>query len=428
VGYPIGVPASPLTASPKWIQMLAEQGFNVLTFKTNRGRERASLPAPNWVFLDQLEKPLPLGTDMARFQAVASPRKEPADPQAFSMANSFGIPSLPVDQWASAVADAIAVLQSDQLLIVSVVGEYETLSGDALVADFVNVALHAEDAIAAHPTIGCGRAIEVNLSCPNTIPDGDDAAAKPLCEDAAAAQRIVRAVRAALKPDTKLVIKLGYLAKDELTDLISDIAHEVDAVAGINTLQIRVAGDDGRPAFLGTLDDADAPREHGGLSGVAIRSYAIDFVRSLALLRRSNDWRFDIIGMGGVMDSHDVRTLLAIGANAVQTATAAANHPRFPSELLGGGRPEPSEEEELAQLLAAALADQTWEFRTREGLANELRLSPEEVGVLIQRHPDIARTSVMKSPEGHELFTHRDRPVTARERIEQLRSLVARDR
>lgn len=428
VGYPIGVPASPLTASAVWIRMLAEQGFNVLTYKTNRTGPRGSQPTPNWLFLDDLEEPLSIDADIGQFRAKSSSRQEPRNSRAFSMANSFGIPSLRPDAWTADIADALAVLRAGQILIVSVVGDYEKFKGQQLIDDFVRGAILAEGAISAHPDNPCGRAIELNLSCPNTVADGVEGVEHPICETPESVHLIVKAVRAALRHDTKLVVKLGYLKRELLADVITDIAKDVDGVAGINTLQVTVLDAGDNPAFRGTIDDPNRARDKAGLSGVAIRDFALDFVRSLALLRRTNNWRFSIIGMGGVMEPHDVRMLLASGADAVQTSTAASNHPRFPSELLGSGRPEPSAEEKLVQLLATTLSDTRWEFRTQAGLAKELNLKPDEVDVLLRRHPEIARASVVTTDDGRELYTHRDRPVSARERLEQARSLIAHSR
>src|SRR5205085_2457229 len=40
VGFPLGVPASVLTSTARWIDYYARCGFNVLTFKTVRSMER----------------------------------------------------------------------------------------------------------------------------------------------------------------------------------------------------------------------------------------------------------------------------------------------------------------------------------------------------------------------------------------------------
>ncbi len=425
VGYPIGVPASPLTASAVWIRLLSQQGFNVLTYKTSRSVAHDSQPPPNWLFLEDLTEPLSLETDLENVNAVSSAATQPHDLRAFSMANSFGIPSLSADAWKTDVANSIETLRPGQILIVSVVGNYEDLDGQELVDDFVSAACSAKEALSAHPNAPCGRAIELNLSCPNTISRAAQTVATPICETPESVHRIVKAVRTAIGNETRLVIKLGYLDRDRLADVVAGVADEVDAVAGINTLQVKVVDPNGDPAFRGTVDDPDSDRDKAGLSGIAIRNFALDFVQSLALLRRTNDWHFDIIAMGGVMEPHDVRMLLASGADAVQTATAAANHPRFPSTLLADGPPELSDESKLAQLLAGALDDSRWDFRTSEGIAAQLHLAPEDVAVLLRRHPEIARRSVMNSADGRELYTRRDRPLTVRERLEQARSLLA---
>jgi dihydroorotate dehydrogenase len=416
VGYPIGVPASPLTANSTWIATCASQGFNVLTYKTVRRSPTEALPPPNWIFLEGLEKPLSCEHDLQVARGNASLR--PRDPRAYSMANSFGIPSPSPAEWAPDIARARKILRAGQLLIVSVVGEYEELTGQALVEDFVEVAVMAEAAGAP--------AIELNLSCPNTFDEGGFGARRPICETPDFAREIVTAVRAGLAPETKLVAKLSYLHRDALESVVGGFAHAVDAVAGINTLQIRVEHGDGGPAFRGTRTDPSRGRTVAGLSGVAIRDLALDFVRSLAFLRRTKDWEFDIIGMGGVMEPHDVRALMASGADAVQTATAATNNFELPRQLWSDGYPEPSAQDRLLALVSAALADSRWDFRTVDGIARDLRVSTEAVGRLMRAHPDIARRSAMTGRDGRALYTSPTKPVSLRERLERVRWLLAR--
>jgi dihydroorotate dehydrogenase len=317
------------------------------------------------------------------------------------MANSFGIPSPDPTVWAPDIRHALDVLRPGQILIVSVVGEYEEHTGQALVADFVDVACLAERAGA--------RIIELNLSCPNTLGRDGSGVYPPICSSPEDTYKIVSAVRAALDPSTKLVAKLGYLPRAELESVVEPIAEAVDGVAGINTLQVPVTGDHGQPVFRGSLTDPDKPRLEAGVSGIAIRDLALDFVRCLALLRRKNDWHFDIIAM-----------------DAVQTATAASNNPELPRRLCGDGHPEPSEEDRLVALLNCALTDPRWDFRTIDGLATELRLATDRVRSLIQAHPGVARRSVMGDRGGRDLFTARGRPPTVRERLERLRWLLAR--
>jgi hypothetical protein len=76
-------------------------------------------------------------------------------------------------------------------------------------------------------------------------------------------------------------------------------------------------------------------------------------------------------------------------------------------------------------VLREALADHRWTFRTIDGLARQTRLSSSRVEEILGGHPALARKSVMKTSDGSDLFVARDRPPTARERLEQLRWLLA---
>lgn len=326
VGFPLGIPASVLTATERWIDYYARCGFNILTYKTVRSIEAGweAHPSPNWIFLNNLNQPLIPGEPLP--VAVGDQFAWPDDPNAFSTANSFGVPSFPPQVWQKDVVAALERLRSDQLLIVSVMGTYERYQGEELVQDFVRVARLAEET-GAH-------VLELNLSCPNTIDPETGAVKKGLiCEQPATTMRIVQEVRDALSKDTKLVIKLGAMSKELLEQVVIPVSEGIDAVSGINTIQMQVKKPDGDPAFVGTPSDPKAPRNLAGVSGVAIRKYGLQFVRDLADIRRENHLRFDIIGMGGVMNAADVDLYQRAGANAVQTATAAFFNPALPQHV-----------------------------------------------------------------------------------------------
>jgi dihydroorotate dehydrogenase len=406
VGYPIGVPASPLTANAERIAGLASQGLNVLTYKTVRSEAREAFPAPNWFFVAGMRRPLPVEAALEETTVQISGTKPPSDSGSYSMVNSFGMPSQDPAKWMPDIEAAVKALRDEQILIVSVVGTYESYKGDALLEDFVQVARLAESAGA--------KAIELNLSCPNTLAEDGDGMGKPLCENPGHTQAIVQAVRKGLKSETRLVAKLGYLAPIRLAEVVERIAGQVDAIAGINTWQVNVTDASGKPAFRGTPDDPDRDRPKAGLSGVAIRDLALDFVRELALLRRERDWSFDIIGMGGVMNTHDVRALMASGADAVQATSVIANDVHFARGLW-------NEEQELG----AALKDDRWIFRTAEGVADDLHLSVESARNLLDSSPSVARKTAMTDRLGRELYTARDRSPTIKERLERLRWILA---
>lgn len=405
IGYPIGVPASPLTANAARIAGLSEQGLNVLTYKTVRSESREAFPAPNWFFVQGMDRPLPI--EAAREEnTVEVSGTNPPHAAPYSMVNSFGMPSQAPGEWIPDVEAALESLRSDQLLIVSVVGTYERYKGQPLLNDFIKVARLAESAGA--------RAIELNLSCPNTLSADGRGMGKPICEDPDHTREIVHAVREGLSSRTRLVAKLGYLAPARLAEVVEGIADQVDGIAGINTWQVNVRDVAGRPAFRGTPEDPDRDRPEAGLSGIAIRDLALDFVRELALLRRERGWSFDIVSMGGVMDTHDVRALMASGADAVQAATVIANDVRFARGLW-------SEE----QALSAALKDERWMYRTAEGLADDLSLSVEAARHLLESSPSVARKAAVTDRLGRDLYAAADRPMAFRERLERLRWILA---
>jgi dihydroorotate dehydrogenase len=324
IGFPIGIPASALTASPRWIDYYARCGFNILTYKTVRSKTWLAHPNPNWIFLNELDTPLTPGEPLP--VAVGDQFVWPGNPKAFSMANSFGVPSSDPRTWQKDVGEALQRLRSDQLLIVSVVGMYEEYQGEELAADFAQVAKLVEE-------IGAS-AIELNLSCPNSFdPVTKKIREDLICESPETTARIVRKVRDRLQKNTKLVIKIGHMRRELLEQVVVPLASEIDGVSGINTLQMEVRKADGSPAFIGTVEDPTMPRTRAGVSGVAIREYGLQFVRWLAEIRYQYNLNFDIIGMGGVMNAEDVSAYQRAGANAVQTATAAFFNPALPQQV-----------------------------------------------------------------------------------------------
>lgn len=366
VGFPLGVPASVLTADSRWVRFFAARGFNVLTFKTVRSREWNPNPFPNWVFLEDADEPLPLGTNLPAVTVHGDEDTYLRRLRAFSTANSFGVPSSDPSVWGPEVRAAVEVLGEGQMIIVSVMGTVRPEDPpEALLKDFVAVSRMAADAGAP--------AIELNLSCPNTLdPNATDAGVKPpLCGSVEDTVKIVAAVAAELGGAIPLVAKLSYLPLPDLAPLVRAINPYVQAVSGINTLQVRVERPRGQPTF----DE----RQLAGLSGIAIRRLAVDFVRSLHHLRRNeHELDFEIIGIGGVMDVPDVYALLAVGADAVQTATAASVNPSLPLEIadphLAGVA-----DDETVERVRTMLYDDDGRFRSPRALAELLDLPTDAV-------------------------------------------------
>ena len=326
IGVPIGVPASPLTANSSWIDFHAHNGFNVLTYKTVRNRVTLPYPWPNWVFLDAPSRPLPLDTDkLVVFGDVSS---WPKDPRSFSTANSFGVPSDDPDSWSLDVRKASQMLAEDQILIVSVMGDYadeRRRLGD-IVSDFVAVALRAESAGA--------YAIELNLSCPNSLDSRSGRVGETLLgEDPVSTAAVVSAVADALRVDTRIILKLSYMTRAHLAEVIIPVVERISGISGINTRQWEVRRPDGTPLFPPPNDGPTDARLRAGVSGVAIRDFGLDFVSSCASIRSQSRRNFAILGMGGVMTPADVNEFLSAGADVVQSASAAFFNPKLAAEV-----------------------------------------------------------------------------------------------
>lgn len=322
LGFPIGIPASVLTVNSKWIHYYAQRGFNIFTYKTVRSHAFPTHHPPNWLFARQLDSPLS-ETETELPRVIIDERSWPKDPRAFSMVNSFGVSSFAPDVWQQDVAETLGLLAPWQLLIVSVMGSSEKYQDEDLVSDFVRVARLAEEAGA--------RAIELNLSCPNRVkPDTGLVEDTLLCESVDDAIRVTHKVRDGLSNDeTRLVVKLGQMEREDLRTLIQEIAPDIDGVAGINTISVEACDQSGNPGFVGTVDHPDSHRKKAGLSGIAIQAKAQRFLADVLSVKREQGVELDVLAMGGVMTADDVDRRLQAGAAAVQVATIAFFDPEF---------------------------------------------------------------------------------------------------
>jgi dihydroorotate dehydrogenase len=314
VACPLGVAASPLTRSAEHLAYFARRGFEVLTFKTVRSVEWAPHRAPNWVYIENGDAPLPLDADLTAVTARGDAATCVPSGVPFSTANSYGVPSPPPREWQEELAEARTLTGDDALLIASVQGSPEIYrERRALVTDFVRT---ARLAAAAGPS-----AIEINLSCPNTVDFPTGSIRPPLCtSNPALTREVVVQVREAL-PDAKLVAKLSFMPASVLGALVASFATATNGIAGINTLPATVLDHEGKATFFGVENDRAQIREVAGLSGASIREFSANFVESLVSLKELNGWEYDVLAMGGVMGLADVRSLLDRGAAAVQVVT-----------------------------------------------------------------------------------------------------------
>lgn len=315
VGFPIGIPSCELTGNADWIEYYARKGFHVLTYRTVRNRVRAGSPY-DWVFVADIRQPW--SRDAAPNEVRHAEGPIPPDVRTISTATSYLAPCLPADDWEADVREArrrLDDLGGHHLLIVSVTDSVplEQKRIQTLRDDFVEVALRAERAGA--------QAVECYLARATTIGgSGEPARCERSVETSIA---IVEGVRAALRKETRLLVKLSAdLPPASLEEIVVQLAKDrhIDGVSGISPVEVErvTTGDDRRPLW----ED-----RRPGVTGYALRDLSRDFVKRLASIRSRHGLEFDIIAMGGIMTPEDVAAYMALGASAVQTATAALLDP-----------------------------------------------------------------------------------------------------
>jgi dihydroorotate dehydrogenase len=316
--FPLGVPASILTANASYLQYYADRGYSILTYKTVRSTDRPGHPFPQWVCLEDPEQfqPGPGGVLIGEpsFKGRVSLAAKASDRA--SMANSFGVPSLGPIEWSDDLRKARAfVREGHQILIVSVMASINT-NLEAVAADFAKTAWLAQC---------CGAdIIELNFSCPNT----SDAAGM-IYHFPQEARRICDVVREALGPKTPILAKIGYLDDRELEAFVAATADVVDGFVAINTMSAIVnragAEKPSHPVFPGEK------RETAGVSGWAIKQAAHHMARVLVELRDRYSAQLGrplhVLGLGGVMTRDDFNERLALGVDAVEICTGTYFNP-----------------------------------------------------------------------------------------------------
>ena len=294
----LGVAAGPLLNS-RWIEVYAKLGFDILSYKTVRTRNRFSNANPNCVFVDTRGQL----TDNRLGEILHSVDQQPKDIREISITNSFGVPSQNPVVWQEDVQRAKRYLQKGQVLVVSTMGSSEFYPDRvSFVEDFTRSAALAKEAGA--------DIVELDLSCPNS-----NAEEGMVYLDSNLSSVISKAVKAVLG-DLPLFIKLGhFIRQDQFEAVIHANAPYVNGVAGINTVKMTVLRKDGQPAIPG--------RPESGVCGAGIKSAALRFARWLLELKEKNHYDFIAVGVGGIMTPEDIDDFLKMGLDAVEVATAS---------------------------------------------------------------------------------------------------------
>jgi len=160
-------------------------------------------------------------------------------------------------------------------------------------------------------------ALEINISCPNILKEGNPLWGK----DAKATYQLVSRIRK--NTSLPLIIKLT----PNVTDIqeIAQSAEEAgaDALSLINTLVGMAVDIDLRKPKLGNIS--------GGLSGPAIKPIALWMVWQVF-----QKVKIPIIGMGGIMNARDALEFMLVGARAISVGTANLINPNSALEIIEG--------------------------------------------------------------------------------------------
>jgi len=292
VESPLGIAAGPLL-NGQWLLYYAALGFDILTYKTVRSRERASYGLPNL-------QPVTWG-------GGAVPEELDVTAQmSGSWAVSFGMPSKPPRFWQDDVTATRSRLNKGKFLSVSVVATPEDdWSIDEVATDFAQCARWAA---------GCGAdGVEANFSCPNVSSVDGQLFLNPTDAGIVAVK-----LREAI-PDMPLLLKVGHIDNRETAhEFLEKVAPSADALVMVNGVSARVRRPSGELLFEGRCR---------GIAGDAIRETALEQLALFDGLIRQFGLDVSLVGVGGLGQAADVRACLDRGCEAVQFATAAMLNP-----------------------------------------------------------------------------------------------------
>ena len=296
--------AAGLLLNSKWLLGYAQQGFDLLTYKTVRSRARECYPPPNWVFVDADEGE----------GSVYVTDDIPADPGAVSSAVCFGMPSMAPEVWREDVARCKAGLGEGQMLIVSVVASPEASWSAAQVAD--DYAQCAAWAVEAGADV-----IEANYSCPNVC-----SAEGQVYLDAALSGDVSATIRSAIG-ETLLLLKVGtFPGEASMRDFLRAVSKPVDGMTLVNGIARPVLHRDGRPAFGEDYVQA-------GVLGRIIHEPSVASVRQARAIVDAEGLGLALAAVGGVSRAEDLADFFEAGADAIMLGSSPMYLPNLACEI-----------------------------------------------------------------------------------------------
>jgi dihydroorotate dehydrogenase len=298
----IGIAAS-LLMNERWFDLYSRLGFDLLTYKTIRSRERLAHPLPNWLYVN--ERTVSARAPTAPLQVIDG---VPSAPVAATAAGSIGMPSSAPEVWQRDIRSCRARLRPGQIIIVSVVGTADTdTTEEEIIDDFSALVANARDAGA--------QVAELNFSCPNVGRRESE-----VYRDVELAARIAAAARTAAGP-LPLLVKIGPIEeRDRMAQLLRRLSGLVDGVVMINAPSRMIVDASGAPAF-------GANRQRAGMMGGAVFDIALKCVRTAVEIVGHDGLNLHVLAVGGVCSAERITAFSNAGAYAVLAASACAWDP-----------------------------------------------------------------------------------------------------
>ncbi len=103
------------------------------------------------------------------------------------------------------------------------------------------------------------------------------------------------------------------------------------------------------------------------------------------------------------------------------STNSSTSAPSATAEIEPSGR----NDENLKRVLAA-LSDESWDFRTVDGICKATGFTPELVAQILEAHPEVIRISPVPDRKGRPLYTLRSRSPRFKEILASLRAFVSK--
>jgi len=303
---PFGIPAGTIINS-RFAKAAFEKGFDILVYKTVRSNSYPCHAFPN-ILSVRVEGDLTLKKMQKKLIADTN-YEEP-----LSITNSFGVPSKNPEYWQEDVKKAMKHAGHGQTLVLSFMGTVkDNQTQDQFIKDY---------ALAAKLSMETGaKILETNLSCPNIGNEG------LVCYNLDVTEKICNEIRKKIG-NTPLILKVGYYKDDVQLEKFAKIADTyADGVSAINTLQAEIVDVNGKQALPGNN------RSRSGVCGTSIKWAGIEMVKKLKVLKLKNGYKYEIEGVGGVMNTNDYDDYINAGASSVMSATGSMWNPYLAQEI-----------------------------------------------------------------------------------------------